>query len=40
MEDAPPVFYMGVDSNGRCVAPRIKPGLPHRLVVSMLIMKL
>ncbi len=29
MEDAPPVFYMGVDSNGRCVAPRIKPGLPH-----------
>ena len=22
MEDAPPVFYMGVDSNGRCVAPR------------------
>ena len=24
-----PVFYMGVDSNGRCVAPRIKPGLPH-----------
>ena len=27
MEDAPPVFYMGVDSNGRCVAPRIKPGL-------------
>ena len=25
----PPVFTWGVDSNGRCVAPGIKPGLPH-----------
>ena len=29
MEDSPSVFYMGVNSNGRCVAPGIEPGLPH-----------